>query len=545
MQKVIVVGLDGATFNVLNPMIEKGILPNLAELIQSGVSGELESTIPPVTAPAWSSFMTGKNPGKHGLFDWRKPFDANHHRAIISGRDIKARKLWHIIGDHGEKVGIVNVPLTYPPDEVNGYLVSGLLTPELGLDPETDFTYPPELKQQLKEAVGEYVIDVDVVFRRMHTGQDIDKFLDDLKEAILKRDALVDYLLSLERFDFFMVVFVTPDRIQHWLWDYASNHAPTTDVDRAEFERRRDKVWECYQVLDEVLGRLLKRTNKDTRVFVLSDHGFGPLQSVIHLNDWLAAAGFLRYKTSRRIADLVRSLVSPFKNLVPGAIRVKGQAAVTSGTIDWKQTRAYSGSPSEHGVFINVQGREPCGVVPGGREYEDLRRLIRERLVELTDSKGRPIFKVVHLREDVYDGPYVHAAPDIVLELNDGYMITPNLSPGEIISDKSQFGWGWHTRDGILIARGEGIRPQGQIDGASIIDLAPTILYAMDLPIPEDMDGKVLTELFLPSYLEKNPPQYQSVGEEDLLEVDRSEKIFSTEDETLIQDRLRKLGYID
>jgi predicted AlkP superfamily phosphohydrolase/phosphomutase len=563
-EKVLVIGLDGASFNVLRPMIGKGILPNLAELIQGGVSGELESTLPPTTAPAWGSFMTGKNPGKHGLFDWRKPFDKSLQRVTINATHIRSKKLWNIIGACGKKVGVVNVPLTYPPEEVKGYLVSGMLTPSL----DSDFTYPSDLKQQLREAVGEYVIDVDVTLIR--AKRDIEGFLREFQKATLKREEVVNYLFSKQRFDFFMVVFIMPDRIQHLLWDYVSDRPLTIGIDRAEFQKRHDKVWECYRMLDEVIGRLLEKVDRDTTVFILSDHGFGRVDKLIHVNEWLAAEGFLEYKSSKKRRDLMRSLLLPARELLPEATRLKVNAVLTSlpsirsvrqllqkcpqnrflqegpdivGSIDWEKTKAYSGFQSGNAIFINVRGREPYGVVQMGQEYEDLKRLLKENLTQLTDHEGIRVMKKVYLREEIYDGSHVNEAPDIIFELNDGYMATPSSSGREIISDASESGLSWHTKNGILIANGMNMKQGEEIHGASIIDLAPTILYAMGLPIPADMDGRVLSDLFVPSFLEENPLHYvRDDSEEDLFRDDQS--VFSEEDERKVEERLRGLGYI-
>jgi len=294
------------------------------------------------------------------------------------------------------------------------------------------------------------------------------------------------------------------------------------------------------------------------------------VDKLIHVNEWLAAEGFLEYKSSKKRKDLMRSLLLPARELLPEAMRLKVNAVLTSlpsirnvrqllqkcpqnrflqegpdivGSIDWDKTKAYSGFQSGNAIFINVRGREPYGVVHMGQEYEDVRRLLKENLTQLTDHEGIRVMKKVYLREEIYDGPYVNEAPDIIFELNDGYMATPSSSGREIISDASESGLSWHTTNGILIANGMNMRQGEEIHGASIIDLAPTILYAMGLPIRADMDGRVLADLFVPSFLEENPLHYvRDDSEEDLFRDEQS--VFSEEDERKVEERLRGLGYI-
>jgi predicted AlkP superfamily phosphohydrolase/phosphomutase len=536
--KVLVVGLDGGTFRLLNPLMERGLLPNLASLADEGVWGELQSTIPPITAPAWSSFMTGKNPGKHRLFSWQEPVSQGGDRNWVNSHSIRGEKLWHAVGRQDRSVGVLNVPMTYPPEEVCGFLVSGMLTPSI----ESEFTYPRELGSSLREL--RYVIDVYSRGQEITTDSEdaLLQFSQGLEEALLSKRTAINMLWPQRLDDFSMVVFETPDRIQHFMWGHLEQALDQeTQGGQGEIITR---ILDLYCKIDEIVGQLLSKLDDNTFVFVVSDHGFCGLHTYLHLNNWLASEGLLTYARRIGLRRHARGLFSTAKRVLPKRAVDRGRRALGAAKlIDWPRTKAYRGHPSERAIHINLQGREPNGIVEPGVEYEQLRQQIKSDLMQLRDPRnGSKVVDRVFLPEEIYSGPYVGEAPDLLLEMSDGYHIGFDMSGSDMLEDAKAKGLGVHERAGILIAWGPAIRRGRKIDSASIVDVAPTALYAMGLAIPDDMDGKVLQELFEPGLLETNPVRCTESHEKDTQGM--MQGTFSEEEAKEIQKRLEGLGYL-
>ena len=281
-----------------------------------------------------------------------------------------------------------------------------------------------------------------------------------------------------------------------------------------------------------------------TYLVLLSDHGFGPLKRHVYLNEWLARQGWLHYNRGRASGwDLLRSVGRHVKKWLPGSFVWRAKQALFK-TLDWSQTWAYAGLPTENGIFLNVRDREPAGIVERGKEYERIREEIIAALREWRDPwTGSPVAVRVYRREEVYKGPYTECAPDIVFELQRGYRVSEWKARGQVLEDASQWGWGIHEREGILVISGPGVKPGARLKGVDIQDVLPTLLYALGLPIPRDIDGRVLSEVFTSSWCSTYPIRYQPVprrGKER-----RVGASYSFEDEKLVADRLRGLGYLE
>jgi predicted AlkP superfamily phosphohydrolase/phosphomutase len=541
--KGLVIGLDGATFTVLRPLMQAGYMPNLQKALAMGVSGELLSTIPPVTALAWPSFMTGKNPGKHGLLGWQGPLNEHFERPWISGGQVRGSKLWHLASEAGLRVCVVNVPVTYPPQPVNGAMITGMLTPGL----KAEFTYPPELKTALLAAVPDYQIDVDVQHTRRDTRNSdaIRRFLTEAVTVTRGRGKAIRWLLDREQPDLAVIVFEMPDRLQHILWRYVERlPAPLDDTEKASIVRQG--LLTCYQSLDEEIGRLVDGfVSREAYLAFLSDHGFGPWETNVYLNDWLAQHGWLAYNRRRASGwEVLRWIGSRVKRWAPGLLISKAQQAFPLlNTLDWGRTWAYAGLPTEYSIFLNVRGREPAGIVePSG--YETLRTEIIEALREWCDSRtGQPITKAVYRREELYTGPFVTQAPDIIFELQRSYRVSDLTGRGDVLGDISQEPWGFHEREGIFGMSGPGIEAKAKSKPASIQDIMPTLLYALGLPVPDDLDGRTLLEIFTLAWRAEHPLHSQHVAE-----AERNSKVthpYSVAEEALVAERLKGLGYLE
>ena len=518
--RVLVIGLDGGTFDIIKPLVAQGKLPTIGKLMKGGVYGDLISTIPPVTSPAWPSFMTGKNPGKHGVFDFVGR-GKGYSKVIKNARDIKAKTLWRFLSEAGKTCIVVNVPVTYPPEKIKGCIVTGMLTP-----PGACYAYPVDVYKELKK------MGYGPQKGGLRKCSSPEKLLNYLVRTASKQAEAVLYLMDkFNDWDFCMVVFRETDIIQHIIW------------------QNRDMIFELYQKIDMFIDDLINRIGKETNIILMSDHGFGPVSKFFHVNYFLHKLGLLEFAESGSSGDylvikdyrqkrtafwkillkigITKERVYNFAkkaNLIPILQRISRKINIqlpkTKKAIDWKRTKAFFSSsigPSA-AIEINMEGREPEGIVKR-EEYNKIRELIIRELLRVRDPEsGRNIVQDAFRREDIYHGPYVSEAPDIVfLTQNLEYIATDRIYGNNLVSEPIRKGRGTHRMNGILIAHGPDIKDTGEdIGRARIIDLTPTILHMFNLEIPEDMDGKVLMNIFkIDSPIAKRPILYRKITEEE------------------------------
>jgi len=546
--KVAVIGLDGATFDVIMPLLKQRKLPVLKRLIDNGARAKLMSTVPSVTAAAWVSAFTGNNPGKHGIFDFFTV--ESKDMRLVNSTDIRCRTLWDLLNESSKITIIIDVPLTYPPKKVRGAIISGMFVP----NEESEFVYPSELKREI----------VDAGFRIERKRYYLSYFSD--KDGLFKE--ILDmsqrtceatlYLINKLKWDFLMVVFTAPDRAQHFYWKYMDATHPRYD---SESGRKCGKVIpEVYEKLDTMLGKLLENFDEDTLVVVMSDHGFGPVHTDLYVNRLLMQLGLLELRSGSFLHILLRRtniqrlavrllkalhLESLAKSSI--AFRVGSRLFGTESldrSINFERTEAFFPSRSGQYIKINLKGRDPGGTVEPGKPYEKLRSYLAKELCDLRDPKsGKQVVEKVFMREEIYHGPEVSRAPDLFLIPTTGYALQAELSQGELlmpsreeISDVS----GGHRPEGVLIVAGPPVRRGVSLDEVNIVDIAPTVLYAAGAPIPRDMDGSVLSEMFDPAFLASHPQMHS-----DRIRWSKvSGKPYSPEEEQEITKRLRALGYI-
>lgn len=534
--KVWVVGLDGATFDLLRPLMDAGRLPNLARIAAEGVHGSLESTVPPVTAPAWVSFMTGMNPGKHGVFDFT--VRGTHGLTWASSRAVRAPKLWHILGRHGKKVGVINVPVTYPAELVNGYVVPGFLMPRGA----TRFTHPPELYDEMVKAVGDYVINVKIEGREKGDEAAARGLVSEIKDAVARREAVVHYLLDSHPTDFMMVVFMSLDKVQHVFWKYLDPRSSLYET--VEGAWYRGLVMPCYEQVDAVIGRLMVRSDERTTLVLMSDHGFGPLDKYVDLNQWLADRGLFRVHRRKVLWRELRRRLGIKGRTMPQLHGGVAADPTKLDCIDWANTRAFCGEISGQGIFVNLKGREPRGIVELGAEYERLcDGIIRDLMDWQEPGSNRLIVDRVYRRKELYAGPHVDKAPDLLVVMRDySYLLLNSVRFTsrrylQNVDDAS----GFHRRDGVFMAWGHQIASGQAVKGAEITDLAPTILHLMGLPVPEAMDGKVLRAIFAQGSAADRSVVYEQNAEGT---VEGYDEVYSVEEAQEIRGRLKDLGYL-
>jgi predicted AlkP superfamily phosphohydrolase/phosphomutase len=551
--KVFLLGIDGATFDLLGPWMEAGHLPNLKQLARSGVWGELESTRPPTTAPAWVACVTGTNPGQHGVFDFRESPLLDPRRPLISSRSVRVPTLWQILSHHERQVGLLNVPVSYPPQPVNGFVVGGMMSP----GPGSNYTYPRELRDELN-ARG-YVIDVEIQKYDVEAEADAQRFLGDVESALHKRAEALFHLMDSRPWHFLMAVFVAADRIQHLFWKTMAD--PESRFYQAPAASRlRARILGIYQALDEIVGQVMARVDADgaTDLFVVSDHGFGSTKAWFNVNRWLQQQGWLRLKPTAALrkrffyeamklndAQLVKTLLpESLGRAVRGRIR-SGRSTFKTDLdqcIDWEQTRAFFASIPAQGIYINVK-RDGAGIVEPGAEHEALRQQIRERLLALADPRsGERLVDQVWFREELYHGPQTHLAPDVLFVARDYSCLGRELlGTRGVVESSMNWANGFHRMNGVLLAYGPHVRRGERFDGATMVDVAPTVLYNLGLPVPTNMDGHVLTGVLDPGFVAANPIRHETP----LTEQEVRGEGYTADEQAEISGRLAALGYIE
>jgi predicted AlkP superfamily phosphohydrolase/phosphomutase len=552
-KRLLVIGLDGASFNVLDPLIDKGYLPNLSRLIAGGARAPLETTFPPITAVAWSSFMTGKNPGKHGIFEFVRRDQGTQRELAVNASFREGRAIWDLLADAGRRVIVHNFPCTYPPHALNGLMIADFMTPR----GRRDFTYPAALLAELEDRFGPYRLHLSETY----AGGKAPGVLDELNDELEYKARVTEYLMTEYEWDAFFQYFWGTDRIQHELWHIFDEAHPRHD--RQEARLYREKVFAYFRRVDEIIGRLIDLAGRDALVWVASDHGFGPVHKYCSFNIWLLQEGFLQLKRDAR-TRLKRAMfqlgITPenafklIKKLPLGRLRPARGASNDPGTskllstfflsfddVDWSRTLAFS--KGNYGqIYVNLRGREPHGMVEE-KDYDAVCRRIVERLGALRDPEtGAAWASEVFRREQVYDGPRLSDAPDVAFLPSDMRYLP--LGNADFTSNKfivEAFGIsGCHRMHGVMIANAAAVKPSMRLDAARIYDVAPTLLYLLGEPVPADMDGRVLTEIIDQDHLFANPVRYSQASQQSPPNALQ----YSDEENAEIIESLKNLGYI-
>ncbi len=516
--------------------------------------------------------MTGNNPGKHGIYDFTRMKKGSYDLEFINGGQRQAPTFWKLLSDAGRRVISISVPATYPPESVNGIMLSGFDAPGLnGENQKLDARamYPQELWEELDREVGGHPIgsfpSAEINAHRPHVA--IDKIL----QVIREKSRTAKYLMQNKEWDCMMILFGESDGVGHHFWKYCDPNSP---LFVEEPDGLRDSIFRVYKELDDQLGELQELMPDDTTLLMMSDHGFGGVSNcVLYPNCWLREEGMLNFKggqaqwQARALEGLKLRAVSflplKIKRLIYRALG--GQignieSRVRFGMLDWSKTKAYfEENPYYPAMWINVKGRQPGGIVNPGEEYEQLRTELIEKLEDWRHPEtGESIVLRAYRREEVYQGATVELAPDIVIHWNEHQ----NYSYAFKLSSKSRdLKWteyvdpnkeenlvfftgksGSHRDDGIFLAEGQSIAGGVQVEGAQIIDVAPTLLHLLNVAVPEDMDGRVLTEIMTDDLRDR---EVQTTKQVTAVGSSSGDGQYSSEDQETIAARLRSLGYID
>ncbi len=534
-KRVFIVGLDGATFDVLDPLVAAGRMPNLKRLIETGTSGILYSTKPPITPAAWTTFMTGKGPGRHGIVDFEK-YDVRTNRlSFNSTYEIREKTIWEMLSEKGFRVGSINLPMTYPPRRVNGFMISGFETPST----DTDFTYPPDLKHEILSRWPEYNYRSD--WQRKALGGD-DLFrrnLDYIANSFPQGFEMATYCGEKYGWEVMMVLYKLVDNLQHKAWKYLDPATAGLHPERAEMSAR------CFEALDRSIGDLTEYARRhEALLVIMSDHGHGSLDGKAQANALLKQWGFLKIKNPLtqagiRAQRIVQRALGRTTKRFSANLGIEHDLA-----LDWERTQACVMHAGMYGfLYISLKERQPNGVVDPA-DYETLREDLRRRFLSVVAKHPNgttiPVFPEVHRTEELYncrreEQPWL---PDLLLVPYPGLAVVRKIRGSAAVRwyppDRKE---GTHRVEGILIANGPHVH-KGHKLNANIADIAPTLLAVLGLRVPQDMEGKVLSDLFEPKpVIEFEPPQE--------LEAVEYEEVYSDKEKEALTKRLSDLGYLE
>jgi predicted AlkP superfamily phosphohydrolase/phosphomutase len=487
-RKTVIIGLDG-----LNPDLVyqwRNELSTLNRFMEHGIYGRIKSTVPPITPQAWSCVLCGKNPGHFGYWDFTYRDDYSYGQPeLVSSeiRDERVDSLYKILSKHGKRTALINVPVSYPPPEIpNGYSISSFMTPSI----EKPFTYPDSLKEEITNIVGEYIIDAstsDMNFRQMEKERVMRRIYDMDKQ----RFDLTKYFIKEKNCDFVFPVIMGTDRMPHLFYRYFDeNHKNYTCHDTY-----KDALKNHYKFCDENIGEVLDLIDDNTVIVVVSDHSVQRLDGRINLNEWLIQEGYMGLKTRPRQLTLLMQ-----------------------ADIDWSKTRAWATGFTGQ-LYLNVRGREAQGTIDPG-DYDKVLDELSEKIKDITDEEGKKLETQVFKRKEIHSGEYSRFGPDLFI-----YFDNCHWNMSELIGYDSIYSYdtpkgpddAGHGPYGFFAIHGPGVPKRGEMAGADLLDIAPTVLHLMGIPIPADMEGKVLT---------------------------KKKSAYSEEDKEEVKERLSKIGYL-
>lgn len=528
LMKTFVLGLDGATFDQLDPLMDEGLLPTIKSMCEEFAHGPLETVFPPVTAPAWLSMATGLNPGKTGVFDYINRVSPDGALiSPISSAAYEKRAIWNYLNNNGYTVGIFNYPTLYPPPTVKGFAVSGM-----GARKNTSFCYPEELDSEISSIIDSYEITLNLRNRRYK--QDINLFFKDIDRIIDKQKTVLFHLIQNKKWDFFFAVFSFTDWIQHVLWkDIDPSHPLYNSKASPAVHVNFKKIW---QKVDGIIGDLLKMLPDDSNFIIVSDHGSGPLDSVFYPNTWLQKSGYLKTSFFKYIiASTFTALSEGYDNKYTTKMSnfIKNKILHIKSSTDFiEMDKSLAYSPEHNTMFgcINLTNK--------GKAQQGFKDKLIQELKALPEQNiGITSIQVI-LPEDVYSGPFISLSPDILFIIND-YQSTVELAfPKKVFfsSPSIELRTGGHRPHGIFIARGDIFK--NTTVPASILDIAPTILALYDIEIPKRIDGKVLLSSMKDESLKKLNIRFGTgIDEQSDIKEDQS----NLEE---MKDLLKSLGYM-
>ena len=497
--KLLVIGLDGATFELINQFQSDGALPIFSKLMNKGLSYPLISTMPPHTAPGWVSSLTGVNPGEHGIYQFWDTQSTSYVGRFMGSNDVGVPFIWNLLNKSGYSTGMINIPMTHPPKEVNGYMLTWPLSNTLR------YCYPADLIKEIAAHQGHYASDLITMF-----NGDVN-YINEALETTCKRLQTIKYLVQNKPVDFFMTVFTEIDRVSHFYWHYMVNNDSNPNL--------KDAIKNIYIETDRVIGEILELIEDDTTLMIYSDHGFEQGKMDFYVQTYLKEIGLLHLK--REPDDYV--LEDTWFEYIGNNEKY---------TVDWDKTVAYMSAPGSYGINVNLAGRQEKGIVARS-EYEDVCQEIIEQLkLVINPINNKPLFKKVVKGSSLYNGRFATLASDIIMIPESwGVMVHHKITDGKIFNFHPEQK-GMHSKDGMFLMYGNKIKNLKHKPPQDLRDIAPVILDLFDVQIPLYMEG---TSVF--SLQEKKDTRI-------IFERDNDQSSYSDEEQGEIKERLKNLGYL-
>jgi predicted AlkP superfamily phosphohydrolase/phosphomutase len=524
MPRVLLIGWDGADWRILDPLLERGDLPNLQALVDRGQKGVLKSTIPTHSWAAWPSFLTGVDPADHGVYDILETVPGTHKQYPVTYKSIKERTFVEDLGAAGRKGLYVDVPLMFPPPDIDATIVAGGVLPK-----GRQYTQPADLPETLERNGAPWQIN-GMSWTTYHNKPE--PYLDEVFELTGKRIKAAEWLMDNTDWDLMASVWVSVDRTQHALSNYVGPDHP--DYARNSKTPLAARVRDVYKQLDDSIGRMVGKTRDDNIILFISDHGFQSCYRTINMDRLLQKFGYLDFTASNMILGPMQwGPMRKVARTVYDKLGLHGKVSLPQ-PVNWSRTKAYTTIRSTgEGVSVNLAGREPDGIVDPG-DFEKVRDEVMDRLASFTDPKtGKKPVKAIFKREEIFKGKHTDRAPDILMEPAVGYSLTHAKSAIEDADWVS----GDHRIDGTIVAVGPKVQPFSQTP--MLVDMAPTLLAALDAPASIKHTGRVLHEVVGSEAAIRAGEQVEFVQSTD------AEPTVSDTEAGEMEEHLRGLGYLE
>jgi predicted AlkP superfamily phosphohydrolase/phosphomutase len=534
MDQTLLIGLDGATFTILDPLMQNGTMPFLRDFVAQGVRAGLLSTPNPLTPPAWISMITGRSPGNHGVFDfiWAEQRKADHYFTLYNFRDIRCETIWSIVSRQQGRAGSLNFTMMSPPPQVSGYIVPGLVS----WKHMRRNVYPRELYSELQAVPGfnvkELAWDFDLE-KKAERGIPEEEYENWIRFHIRREKQwfeILRYLMKQHPCDLTAILFDGIDKILHMGWRFLDDESSSLGLSTAE-RSIRDLCLEFFRELDGFLQEIVALAGPESRIFVASDHGFGPSRFVFRANAWLQEQGCLAWRNLDGLDEKDRE----------SARRLVDRHFVL---LDWERTTAYARTVTSNGIYIRVAQRPGEPGVPV-HQYKAFRKELMEKLLDVREPEsGERVIQKILTREEAFPGDHNDQAPDLTLVMADyGFLSILNKTPAIVRRPHVD---GTHYPEGVFVAAGKGIRKGSRVPQLSILDVAPALLYSLGIEIPIDFEGRLPEEIFEPSHFQKHPFRIGAPSHPPNSNKFKEERQATSEDEEKqIFEQMRALGYLE
>lgn len=522
VSRVVVLGFDGASFHVVKGLMDDGLLPNFQRLRRSGVFYNFKSCIPPITYPAWTSLFTGKNPGKHGIFDF-----ITYDGALTNASHRRSKAIWELLSDEDISSYIIHIPASHPPDEIKGRMISRQFIPP-DLSKEEPFS---TISMDLPETGEEFI----VKFGYKGITNPRIFLIDTLRIEELRLQLLLK-LMEGNEWNLAMINFGGLDELQHLLWGRPD-----------AYKQIGSYLVKAYNFFDKIIGSVIKNMDLSSDViFLVSDHGFGPVQRTFNIDSFLRLSGFATNSKYPRLTERIKQGVISF-------LSVHEKMALGLNPIlenmPYSIKKVFLGSEVSKGSIMSDFSRKAVSraltcfgsiAIQGYENTIEKPRILTEiisKLISLKDPEtGVSPIEECYLAREVFSGPFSYLGPDIIFKMIEGYEVSQGRSDRPLFHSSQHFAT--HRPEGILFVSGKGIIQNVQ-GNADIYDITPTLLHILDCPIPHDVDGNVLKNIFNDCSQFNREVKYGKSS----MTLNRIEAQLSSEEEGLIKERLKKLGY--